>query len=200
MDNKHLTAGEVCEIRRRCWEERVTFKQLAGEYGITPHSVMCCARGRTWAKLVCDYPPYLGNPHERIIRKEDEVEMMEMRVDGETYAEIGERFDMLPTFVRGALMRPTQKAADLFFRRNGYRFVDDRTLAMGRHVKVETIIKILELKREGKTSHAAIARQLGLGLTIVSDVIHNKPKAQNQRLTLAENYMENKYGLKWRTW
>ena len=173
-----------------------SFSLLAKRFGVAPGTVRSAAKGKTWKLLKCTWPPFLGNPRSRERTLEDEVEMMEARVDCATYAEIAEDVHMSEKQTRAILAAPSNASHALFFRRNGYRFADDPLLALGK-MTVEDVKRMLEMKHHYCTiERIATATRFSTGY--VEQVIYGMRSAH--KLKLAEEYMEHRYGEHWKNW
>ena len=85
-----LTARDVCEIRRICWQTKTSFAELAETSGVSYGAIRMAAMGITFKRLRCEWAKFSGNPKSREGTLEDEVEMMEARVDCGSYVEIAE--------------------------------------------------------------------------------------------------------------
>ena len=191
-----LNARDVCEIRRLCWETSTSFSALAKRFGVGYGAARAAAKGNTWGFLKCAYAPYPGNPRTRERTLEDEVEMMEARVDCASYVEIALDCQTTEQQVRKALVRPSKPAHELFFRRNGYRFLDAPRLSLGK-LSVDDVKKMLEMRRSDCTFER-IGEVTGFSTSYVEQVIYGM--RAEQKLALAEAYMVNTYGHDWKTW
>ena len=173
-----------------------SFSLLAELFGVAANTVRAAARGKTRKQIQCDWPPFLGNPRSRERTLEDEVEMMEARVDCATYAEIAEDVHMSEKQTRAILATPSNASHDLFFRRNGYRFADDPLLALGK-LTVEDLKRMLEMKYHNCTIER-IATATGFSAGYVEQIVYGMRCAH--KLKLAESFMEHRYGKGWKNW
>ena len=191
-----LTESDVEKIRLLCWTESITFRQLAKQFDVTRLAIMHAAKGKSWPQLNDIYPPYIGDPRERLYEVEDEVEVMEQRADSLWYQEISESMEMEEHKIRSILKNPSPASQAMFMKRNGYTFVDGPYLSVG-DTSVDDIIKILEMKYVGYTSKR-IAAMTNLSVPYVEQIVYGKRGVG--KLEMAMNYMDNAHGSNWKTW
>lgn len=191
-----LTPRDVCEIRRLCWQTRTSFSELARRYGVSYGAIRLAAKGITFGYLRCDWAKFSGNPKVREGTLEDEVAMMEARVDCGSYVEIAVDAHMTEKQARAILADPSKEAQDLFFRRNGYRFSDASELSLGK-MTVDDVKRMLEMKMNDCTFER-ISQATGYSMSYIEQIVYGL--RSKHKVTLASAYMENRYGYDWKTW
>ena len=191
-----LTPRDVCEIRRLCWQTKTSFAELAETYSVSYGSIRMAAKGITFGYLRCEWAKFSGNPKSREGTLEDEVEMMEKRVDCGSYVDIAEDARMTTQQARAILADPSKAASDLFFRRNGYRFSDASELSLGK-MTVDDVKRMLEMKMNNCT-FKRIGQVTNFSASYIEQVVYGM--RSKHKVALASEYMYNEYGYDWKTW
>lgn len=122
--------------------------------------------------------------------------MMEARVDCGSYVEIATDAGMTEKQARAMLADPSKAAQDLFLRRNGYRFSDASELSLGK-MTVDDVKRMLEMKTNDCTFER-ISEATGYSVSYIEQIVYGM--RSKHKMTLASEFMKNRYGLDWKTW